>query len=371
MDTDNALSKVPEVTLAFWIMKVMATTLGETGGDAVSMSMDLGYLVGTAGFAVIFVAAVAAQVRAKGFHPITYWVTIVASTTVGTTLADFATSSMPPAAEDLGYGRPGAGAGLPRGASPCVRGLLPSQPCQPDGRSTTALKTASAVTGPRDGSATVRDSGSVSPGVRAPAPATAPTPPPRQGRYAGPFAPRNPWKAAVTFDGDTVTKDYSRNGLLARLWGWLCIRREAAALSRLAGVPGVPALRGPPTRYAIRIEAVPGVPLASLRRGDVDAEFLDRLGDLMDRVHGRGIAHRDAHLRNILVANGEPYLVDFATACRRGRVPGLSRWLFARWVLLDRERLYKVEKRFFARGTPPRMFLLYRLVKGLRRWSHG
>jgi len=175
----------------------------------------------------------------------------------------------------------------------------------------------------------------------------------------------------VTFDGDTVTKDYSRNGLLARLWGWLCIRREAAALSRLAGVPGVPALRGPPTRYAIRIEAVPGVPLASLRRGDVDAEFLDRLGDLMDRVHGRGIAHRDAHLRNILVANGEPYLVDFATACRRGRVPGLSRWLFARWVLLDRERLYKVEKRFFARGTPPRMFLLYRLVKGLRRWSHG
>jgi uncharacterized membrane-anchored protein len=92
--TNHALSKVPEVTLAFWIIKILATTLGETGGDAVTMSMDLGYLVGTAIFAVVFVVAVYAQIRAEKFHPMLYWATIVASTTVGTTLADYADRSL-------------------------------------------------------------------------------------------------------------------------------------------------------------------------------------------------------------------------------------------------------------------------------------
>lgn len=87
-------SKVPEVTLIFWIIKIAATTLGETGGDAVSMSMHLGYMVGTAIFAVIFLISVAAQIRAKGFHPFLYWTTIIATTTVGTTLADFADRSL-------------------------------------------------------------------------------------------------------------------------------------------------------------------------------------------------------------------------------------------------------------------------------------
>lgn len=91
---DENLSKVPELTLIFWIIKIAATTLGETGGDAVSMSMNLGYLVGTAIFAVIFVAAVIAQISAKRFHPILYWTTIIATTTVGTTLADFADRSL-------------------------------------------------------------------------------------------------------------------------------------------------------------------------------------------------------------------------------------------------------------------------------------
>lgn len=88
------LTKVPEVTLGFWIVKIAATTLGETGGDAVSMSMNLGYLIGTAIFAVFFIAAVTAQVRAKQFHPPLYWLTIIATTTVGTTLADFADRSL-------------------------------------------------------------------------------------------------------------------------------------------------------------------------------------------------------------------------------------------------------------------------------------
>jgi uncharacterized membrane-anchored protein len=91
---DGALAKVPALTLGFWLLKILATTLGETGGDAVTMSMGLGYLAGTAIFAVAFVGAVAAQVRAREFHPWLYWMTIVASTTVGTTLADYADRSL-------------------------------------------------------------------------------------------------------------------------------------------------------------------------------------------------------------------------------------------------------------------------------------
>lgn len=92
--TKQELVKVPEVTILFWLTKIAATTLGETGGDAVSMSMNLGYLVSTAIFAVIFLVAVVAQVRAKTFHPLLYWTTIVATTTVGTTMADFADRSL-------------------------------------------------------------------------------------------------------------------------------------------------------------------------------------------------------------------------------------------------------------------------------------
>ncbi|MGH7741755.1 MAG: COG4705 family protein [Candidatus Eiseniibacteriota bacterium] len=88
------ISKVPRVTLAFWLIKIAATTLGETGGDAVSMSMNLGYLTATAIFGVVVVIAVVAQIRARRFHPFVYWATIVATTTVGTTLADFADRSL-------------------------------------------------------------------------------------------------------------------------------------------------------------------------------------------------------------------------------------------------------------------------------------
>ena len=89
-----ALSKVPELTLIFWIIKILATTLGETAGDALSMSMNLGYLLSTFIFAAIFLVAVSAQIKAKQFHPFLYWATIIATTTVGTTLADFATRSL-------------------------------------------------------------------------------------------------------------------------------------------------------------------------------------------------------------------------------------------------------------------------------------
>ena len=87
-------SKVPEVTFLFWVIKVAATTLGETAGDAVSMSLKLGYLISTVIFAAIFLGAVTAQIKAKQFHPRLYWTTIIATTTVGTTLADFADRSL-------------------------------------------------------------------------------------------------------------------------------------------------------------------------------------------------------------------------------------------------------------------------------------
>jgi uncharacterized membrane-anchored protein len=91
---EEALSKVPEVTLVFWVIKILATTLGETGGDTLSMSMHLGYLDSTVIFAAIFLIAVMVQIRAKCFHPVIYWVTIIATTTVGTTLADFCDRSL-------------------------------------------------------------------------------------------------------------------------------------------------------------------------------------------------------------------------------------------------------------------------------------
>lgn len=91
---ERNMSKVPALTLLFWVIKIAATTLGETAGDAVSMSMSLGYLIGTAIFAAVFIIAVMAQIKAKRFHPLLYWTTIIATTTVGTTLADFADRSL-------------------------------------------------------------------------------------------------------------------------------------------------------------------------------------------------------------------------------------------------------------------------------------
>jgi uncharacterized membrane-anchored protein len=94
MAKEALLSKVPAVTLGFWIIKILATTLGETGGDTVTMTWQMGYLAGTAIFVVPLVILVALQIAAKKFHPFLYWATIVASTTAGTTMADFADRSL-------------------------------------------------------------------------------------------------------------------------------------------------------------------------------------------------------------------------------------------------------------------------------------
>jgi uncharacterized membrane-anchored protein len=104
----DVLSKVPAVTLTFWIIKILATTLGETGGDTVTMTWlgettpqasasawHPGYLIGTAIFGVLLIALVWAQIKARKFNPWLYWATIVASTTAGTTLADFIVRLVP------------------------------------------------------------------------------------------------------------------------------------------------------------------------------------------------------------------------------------------------------------------------------------
>jgi len=100
MSLSSAAAKVPAITLGFWVIKVLATTLGETAGDTVSMTMDLGYLAGSAIFLGALLVLAFAQIRARSFHPWLYWATIIASTTAGTTMADFADRS-------LGIGYPG------------------------------------------------------------------------------------------------------------------------------------------------------------------------------------------------------------------------------------------------------------------------
>ena len=93
-DMQESSNKVPEVTLGFWIIKIAATTLGETGGDTVTMTLNWGYLAGTALFLVALVLLVSLQIIARKFHPFLYWATIIASTTFGTTMADFADRSL-------------------------------------------------------------------------------------------------------------------------------------------------------------------------------------------------------------------------------------------------------------------------------------
>ena len=89
VDISNVLSKVPQVTFAFWIVKILATTLGETGGDALSMTLNLGYAISSLIFLAFFLVTLVAQVKSKHYHPVFYWLVVVATTTVGTTTSDY------------------------------------------------------------------------------------------------------------------------------------------------------------------------------------------------------------------------------------------------------------------------------------------
>jgi tRNA A-37 threonylcarbamoyl transferase component Bud32 len=163
--------------------------------------------------------------------------------------------------------------------------------------------------------------------------------------------------------GDSVVKDYGHAPLIPRLFGRMCLRWEESALKRLSGIEGVPSFEERISPHSIRISAVPGTPLDGLRRGDLSEAFFERLVSLLRQVHERGVAHGDLHQRNILAHNEMPYLIDFSTAYVRGRLPICDARVCSNFILLDLERIYKVEKKFFGRGTPPRMFLLYRILK--------
>jgi hypothetical protein len=175
-------------------------------------------------------------------------------------------------------------------------------------------------------------------------------------------APRNPWKADVTFEGMTVRKDFSRRGPLARLAGRLMLNREQRALVRADGIPGVPRFLARPDRYALLITRVEGAPINTLKAGDVDESYIAKLAELFTALHARGVAHGDAHHRNILAYGNEPGLVDFATAWTT-RAPGRNSQPFEWFCQLDRRQLFKAEFHLYRRGTRPEMFLLYRLFK--------
>lgn len=163
-----------------------------------------------------------------------------------------------------------------------------------------------------------------------------------------------------------VEKSYDKKPMMVGLYGRITLRWERLALQRLEGIEGVPSYSGRPTGKSIRMTRVPGIPLDKLKRGELSERCFHLLQNLIHDIHRRGVAHGDLHMRNILIHENKPFIVDFSTAYVRGRLPILDENFFRLFVLLDLERLYKIEKKFLGRGTPPKMFYLYRLVKGIK-----
>jgi tRNA A-37 threonylcarbamoyl transferase component Bud32 len=174
--------------------------------------------------------------------------------------------------------------------------------------------------------------------------------------------PRNAWKADVVLEAGTIRKDFSRRGLIARMVGRRLLDREQRAMIRAQGIRGVPRFVSRPRRDVLVMSFVEGVPLCYLRPGELSEAFFENLTRLFAQLHAKGVAHGDAHWRNILAHGSQPALVDFAVA-HTTRAPDRGGRLFEWFRQLDRRQLYKVEHHFFNRGTPPEMFLLYRLVK--------
>jgi hypothetical protein len=182
-----------------------------------------------------------------------------------------------------------------------------------------------------------------------------------------PYRPRNTWKGEVRFIDGCIEKDHDMNPFLPRLYARLCLNFEETALKRLDGIKGVPQFIERPSKTSIRMTAVPGVPLGKLKRGDLSELCFSRMKDTLAEIHKSGVAHCDLHMRNILVDNDDPYIIDFATAYTTGRFPVRDRKIFELLAKLDLQRIYKVEKKFFGRGTPPKMFFIYNIIKGLKR----
>lgn len=183
---------------------------------------------------------------------------------------------------------------------------------------------------------------------------------------AAPYPQRNPWKGKIRLNHAWVEKDYGDTPFLSRLCGKISLHWEAVALRRLRGIEGVPVYLGRPKSHLLRMTKVPGIPLDKLKRGELSELCFHRLQTLVQQIHSRGVAHGDLHMRNILIHGDKPFILDFSTAYVRDRLPLLDKNFFRIFELLDLERLYKIEKDFFGKATPPRMFYLYRLVKGIK-----
>lgn len=183
---------------------------------------------------------------------------------------------------------------------------------------------------------------------------------------AVPYRPRNIWKGEIKVGNGWIEKDYGAAPLLSRLYGKFCLHCEAAALRTLKGIEGVPVYLGRPKKNSIRMTRLTGIPLDKLKIGEMSEPCFQRLQDLIHAIHSRGVAHGDLHMRNILIHEDKPSIIDFSVAYVRGRLPVLDKGFFRLFVLLDLERLYKIEKEFLGTGTPPKMFYLYRLMKGIK-----
>jgi hypothetical protein len=183
---------------------------------------------------------------------------------------------------------------------------------------------------------------------------------------AVPYGQRNIWKGEIKAGKGWIEKNYGAAPFLPRLYGRICLHYEEVALRRLNGFEGVPVYLGRPMRNSIRMTRLPGVPLDKLKPGELSEICFHRLQGLIHAMHHRGVAHGDLHMRNILIHEDHPSVIDFSVAYVRGRVPILDKGLFRLFMLLDLERIYKIEKAFFGTGTPPKMFYLYRLIKGTK-----
>jgi RIO-like serine/threonine protein kinase len=182
-----------------------------------------------------------------------------------------------------------------------------------------------------------------------------------------PYRPRNKWKGEVRFIDGCIEKNHDLNPFLPRLYAQICLNCEEAALKKLNDVKGVPKFISRPTKTSIRMTAVPGVPLGKLKMGDLSELCFNRIKNILAEIHDKGVAHCDLHMRNILVDNDDPYIIDFATSYVRGRLPVMDSQVLERLKKLDLMRLYKVEKKFFGRGTRPEMFTVYNIIKGLKK----
>ena len=183
---------------------------------------------------------------------------------------------------------------------------------------------------------------------------------------AVPYRQRNIWKGEIKAENGWIEKDYGTAPFLPRLYGRICLHYEEVALRRLKGVEGVPMYLGRPKRTSIRMTRLPGIPLDKLKPGELSEICFRRFQNLVYDMHRRGVAHGDLHMRNILIHEDQPSVIDFSVAYVRGRIPILDKALFRLFELLDLERLYKIEKAFFGTGTPPKMFYIYRLIKGVK-----